>query len=85
MICYFIFGILLTIFGIICYLEADKNKDFEIQYDDKCTELNTPCTFQFTLPHDLVNPKLYYKLENFYANHRNFVKSRDYKYPISIF
>jgi hypothetical protein len=26
-----------------------------------------------------VNPKIYYKLENFYANHRNFVKSRNYK------
>lgn len=27
----------------------------------------------------MVNPKIYYKLENFYANHRNFVKSRNYK------
>jgi len=27
----------------------------------------------------LVNPKIYYQLENFYANHRNFVKSRNYK------
>ncbi len=28
---------------------------------------------------DLINPKIYYQLENFYANHRNFVKSRNYK------
>lgn len=28
---------------------------------------------------DLVEPKIYYQLENFYANHRNFVKSRNYK------
>lgn len=27
----------------------------------------------------MVNPKLYYELDNFYANHRNFVKSRNYK------
>jgi hypothetical protein len=26
-----------------------------------------------------VNPKIYYRLENFYANHRNFVKSRSYQ------
>lgn len=24
------------------------------------------------------NPKLYYRLDNFYSNHRNFVKSRSY-------
>lgn len=26
-----------------------------------------------------MQPKFYYQLENFYANHRNFVKSRNYK------
>lgn len=26
----------------------------------------------------LKNPKLYYRLDNFYSNHRNFVKSRSY-------
>lgn len=33
----------------------------------------------FTPTIDLVNPKIYYQIENFYANHRNFVKSRNYK------
>ena len=37
------------------------------------------CQVNFTPDHDLVNPKIYYQLENFYANHRNFVKSRSYK------
>lgn len=27
----------------------------------------------------MTNPKLYYQLENFYANHRNFVKSRNFQ------
>ena len=26
-----------------------------------------------------MNPKVYYKLDNFFANHRNFVKSRNFK------
>ena len=28
---------------------------------------------------DLANPKIYYQIDNFYANHRNFVKSRNFK------
>eukprot|EP00349_Pseudokeronopsis_sp_Brazil_P009852 CAMPEP_0202978080 /NCGR_PEP_ID=MMETSP1396-20130829/84631_1 /ASSEMBLY_ACC=CAM_ASM_000872 /TAXON_ID= /ORGANISM="Pseudokeronopsis sp., Strain Brazil" /LENGTH=144 /DNA_ID=CAMNT_0049716949 /DNA_START=232 /DNA_END=666 /DNA_ORIENTATION=+ len=39
----------------------------------------SPCTVTL-IPNDtLTNPKVYYKLENFYANHRSFVKSRNYK------
>lgn len=37
------------------------------------------CAVTFVPETDLVNPKVYYQLENFYANHRNFVKSRNYK------
>ncbi len=37
------------------------------------------CRIEFTPTVDLKNPKIYYQLENFYANHRNFVKSRSYK------
>lgn len=49
-----------------------------IRYDDKCNGLKV-CEIIFTPEVDLINPKLYYQLENFYANHRNFVKSRNYK------
>jgi hypothetical protein len=40
---------------------------------------NTPvCTLQFTLPNDLPAPVyLYYRLTNFYQNHRRYVKSLD--------
>jgi hypothetical protein len=33
----------------------------------------------FTLEVALEKPKIYYRLDNFYANHRDFVKSRNYK------
>lgn len=40
---------------------------------------NTPqCTLQFTLPNDIGSPVyLYYRLTNFYQNHRRYVKSLD--------
>ena len=37
------------------------------------------CNITFTPDFDMINPKIYYRLENFYANHRNFVKSRNFK------
>lgn len=53
------------------------------------TELRTPpysveletdiCTLQFQLPNDIEPPVfLYYRLTNFYQNHRRYVKSLDY-------
>ena len=49
-----------------------------IRYDDKCAN-KVVCSIELITPVDLVNPKFYYRLENFYANHRSFVKSRSYK------
>lgn len=36
------------------------------------------CTFTIDIKHDFTDVKMYYKIGNFYANHRNFVKSRSY-------
>mmetsp|Transcript_13065 Transcript_13065/g.9104 ORF Transcript_13065/g.9104 Transcript_13065/m.9104 type:complete len:99 (-) Transcript_13065:480-776(-) len=36
------------------------------------------CEFVIVPSSTMVNPKLYYKLENFYGNHRSYVKSRSY-------
>lgn len=42
---------------------------------------NTPssCNITFSIDKTLKKPKIYYMIDNFYANHRNFVKSRIYK------
>ena len=56
---------------------AMANHEMLIRYDHQCKGLKN-CTIEFTPTHDLINPKIYYKLENFYANHRSFVKSRSY-------
>lgn len=78
MLCYLVFAIVLAGFGILCFMQANSIKDFTIRYDDVCNGVST-CQVSFVTDQDLVNPKFYYQLENFYANHRNFVKSRNYK------
>ena len=37
------------------------------------------CVISLTPDVDLVNPKIYYELNNFYSNHRNFVKSMSFE------
>ena len=59
------------------YSEADNLNEFDFRYDDKCLEkrgTNEPCEVSFTPDVDLENPKVYYRLDNFYQNHRSFQK-----------
>lgn len=77
-LCYSALAILFAAFGALCYTQAIANHDLLIRYDDACNG-QLQCSVPFTPTVDLVNPKIYYQLDNFYANHRNFVKSRDYK------
>jgi hypothetical protein len=77
-LCYTVLAAVLFGFGALCYTSAAANHDFLMRYDDKCNG-KAICSVQFTLDETLKSPKIYYQLENFYANHRNFVKSRNYK------
>ena len=46
------------------------------RYDDKCTP-DTVCTINVPIEKDMDGPVyFYYKLSNFYQNHRRYVKSR---------
>jgi hypothetical protein len=49
-----------------------------IQYNDKC-EIGKTCKQEFTLDADIIAPVyVYYQLDNFYQNHRRYVKSRSF-------
>lgn len=50
-----------------------------IRYDDNPNcQLGQKCTINYTLPTEMESPVyLYYKLDNFYQNHRRYVKSRN--------
>ena len=68
--------IFVTIAALI--LSTNSKKNFiEINYTD-CV-LNKKCEIEFYIDKNLVSPiYVYYKLENFYSNHIDYVKSKNY-------
>ena len=62
----------LIIFGSLAYIfytDADELNTYELRYDDKCESLRgtgNPCLLDFSPDVDLNNPKVYYRLNNFY-------------------
>lgn len=59
------------------YSEADGLNEFVVRYDQVCAQkrgLDVPCEVTFTPDVDLEDPKIYYRLDNFYQNHRSFQK-----------
>jgi len=68
--------------GYFLYFEANKLEDFEIRYDDICSSYrgrDELCPLKVVFPKDIERPKVYYRLNEFYSNHRSFVKSMSYK------
>ena len=55
--------------GYLFYNEADTLTEFEVRYDDYCKKTRgtgQACEIRFTPDVDLDNPKVYYRLDNFY-------------------
>ena len=74
--------LVLFIFGVACLAEALENVDYEKRYDNLCENeaaSGTSCTFTISLSEDFESPHIYYKMGNFYANHRKYVMSRSYE------
>ncbi|KAI5287369.1 hypothetical protein KEM54_006044 [Ascosphaera aggregata] len=55
-----------------------REEDVPVTFKSGTKAEITRCSLQFTLPNDLDSPVfMYYKLTNFYQNHRRYVKSLD--------
>ena len=88
LILYGLLAFLFLIFGIVLLSLAYANKDYEIRYDNEWyiniysnegSDPGTKCEVEFELDEELKSPVfIYYKLEGFFGNHRNYVKSRSY-------
>ena len=50
----------------------------EVRYDSQCGISTGSCSITFTLSEEITDPKVYYRLENFYGNHKNYVESRNF-------
>lgn len=85
MIIFVIFGVIFLTLGIALYVMSDKIQEATFNYNTVC---GTPmlngsisiCNKQFDIETTMIAPVyVYYQLDNFYQNHRRYVKSRDYK------
>lgn len=91
MIIFVVFGVIFLTLGIALYVMSDKIQEATFMYNTYCgtptylppnsnSTVNTCNVTNFTIGANMVAPVyVYYQLDNFYQNHRRYVKSRDYK------
>ena len=73
-------GIFIAV-GIIIIIFSNKIKQIEIRYDNlpNC-KIGTKCDVNFTMKHDMKKDVfVFYRLKNFYQNHRRYMKSKSIK------
>jgi hypothetical protein len=69
--------------GLAMCLEATAAKEHSTRYDNKCNVTigkGEYCEVEFSIKEEMDGPVLvYYRLVDFYQNHRTFIKSRSYQ------
>lgn len=76
MIIFGVFGIIFLTLGVVLYVMSEDIQGAQKKYSDICT-INTECTITVDIDSDITAPVyVYYQLDNFYQNHRRYVKSR---------
>ena len=86
MIIFGIFGIVFLTLGIALYVMSDNVIEATVAYSETtyCPPVDyanpQPCEVTFKLTEEVPSPiYVYYQLDNFYQNHRRYVKSRSYQ------
>ena len=76
MVIFGVFGVIFLALGITLYVMSESIQGLTEEYDSKCA-LNEDCVLDLNIEHDITAPVyVYYQLDNFYQNHRRYVKSR---------
>ena len=71
-------GIIFVALGIIILVYAKKIKEIEIRYDNECDNSKKYCCVDFKVDKKMEKDiMVYYRLDNFYQNHRRYVKSKN--------
>jgi hypothetical protein len=71
------FGIIFIIIGIIILIYSNKIHEVSIRYDTLCTSTKTDCEATIEIDKKIEKDVMvYYQINNFYQNHRRYVKSK---------
>lgn len=71
------FGVVFLAIGVVVLVYSNKIVDQSIKYNDKCTEIGVSCEVSFEIAKTMEKPVMvYYQINNFYQNHRRYVKSK---------
>jgi hypothetical protein len=82
MLTFSVFSVIFLAIGIVLQVMSDRIMELDKRYDQEClqymqNEQNCVIDFQ-TIDSKIEGPVyVYYQLDNFYQNHRRYVKSRD--------
>jgi len=79
-ISFLVIGIAFIPIGSVLLAASNSVVEVTERYDniEECKDLNTTCTITFKIDEKMSSPVyVYYRLENFYQNHRRYVKSRN--------
>jgi hypothetical protein len=69
--------IFFLIFGIVLIVYSNDVKEYTVQYNEDCNLLPN-CTITINVTQKMESPVfVYYELDNYYQNHRRYVKSRN--------
>lgn len=73
---FFVIGIVFIPIGAVIYSASANVVELTTRYDDQCS-IGSTCTLTINVEKEMKGPVyFYYRLTNFYQNHRRYVKSR---------
>lgn len=82
MITFTVFGLIFLALGIALYVMSEKITEHVVPYSEskECPKDQAECKVTLTIDKDIEGPiYVYYQLDNFYQNHRRYVKSRSFE------
>ena len=80
-LCLEITGVIVVVIGIVIVILSKQIKEIEIRYDDRpeC-QIGTTCDINFSIEEEMSKDVyVYYRMKNFYQNHRRYIKSKSNK------
>ncbi len=78
-ITFIVFGIIFLILGIVILVYSNQIQEVSLDYTTQCPIIspNSFCNISFSINTTMTGPVMvYYQLNNFYQNHRRYVKSK---------